>query len=226
MSYVSAIVLAAGRGSRFKSRTPKPLAKVNAKPIIVYSLKTLSQHPQVRDIIIVTNAQNERGVNAVVRKYRISKVTAVVEGGRRRQDSVYNGLRHLRKETDIVLIHDGVRPFLSRNTISQSIKKAALFGAAVAAVPVKYTIKKVNGSTVRETIDRDGLWEIQTPQAFKKELILAAYAKFAKTDVTDDAMLVEKLGAEVKVCPGSYQNIKVTTIEDLVIAGAIAKRIG
>ena len=226
MSYVSAIVVAAGRGSRFKSKIPKPLAKVNAKPIIVYSLKTLSQHFQVRDIIIVTNAQNEKGVNAAIKKYRIPKIKAVVEGGKRRQDSVYNGLKHLRKETDIVLIHDGVRPFLSRNTISQSIKKAALFGAAVAAVPVKYTIKRVKDLTVTETIDRGGLWEIQTPQAFKKELILTAYAKFAKSDVTDDAMLVEKLGVKVKVCPGSYQNIKVTTIEDLAIAGAIAKSIG
>ena len=226
MNYVSAVVLAAGKGSRFKYSVPKPLVKINAKPVIVYSLETLSRHPAIKEIIVVTNAQNRRSVNYAIRKYRILKVSAVIGGGRRRQDSVYNGLRSLSRKTDIVLIHDGARPFINSGVISRSIEKARSSGAAITAVPVKATVKKAKGLVVTETVDRKDLWEIQTPQVFKKELILRAYERFRKCDVTDDAMLVEKLGAPVKLVEGSYNNIKITTTEDLPIAEAIARERG
>ncbi|MGD0336317.1 MAG: 2-C-methyl-D-erythritol 4-phosphate cytidylyltransferase [Candidatus Omnitrophota bacterium] len=235
MSYVSAVVVAAGKGSRFKYSVPKPLVKINAKPAIVYSLETLSRHPAIKEIIVVTNAQNRRSVNYAIRKYRILKVSAVIGGGRRRQDSVYNGLRSLGRKTDIVLIHDGARPFIDSGIISRSIEKAISSGAAIIAVPVKDTVKEVTKSQrykvtkdilVKKTLNRDTLWEVQTPQVFRKRLILRAYERFRKCDVTDDAMLVEKLGAPVKVVEGSYNNIKITTIEDLIIAEAIARERG
>ncbi|MCM8796588.1 MAG: 2-C-methyl-D-erythritol 4-phosphate cytidylyltransferase [Candidatus Omnitrophica bacterium] len=224
MTYVSAIVVAAGKGKRFKHHLPKPLVKINGRPVIVYALEALSRHPAIKDIIVVTNSDNKKDIKSVIEEFRIQKIAAVVNGGRRRQDSVSSGLRYLHEKTDIVLIHDGVRPFIDRDIISRTIKKAKSCGAAIVGVPVKATIKKVKELTVQETIDRQWLWEIQTPQVFKKELILRAYAQFADTDVTDDAMLVEKLGVAVKVCPSLSQNIKITTLDDLIIAEAIARR--
>lgn len=222
--YTSAIIVAAGKGKRFAGSVPKPLAKVNAHPVIYYSLKTISRSPKVREIILVVNAGIKEGVTRVVKKYRIPKVSALVIGGRRRQDSVYNGLKAVGRRADLVLIHDGARPFVSDDVISAVIKEAARYGAAIVGVPVKSTIKKVTGNrSVEKTLDRSNLWEIQTPQVFKKDLLLRAYKKFGNTDVTDDAALVEKLGSRVKVVMGAYSNIKITTSEDLAQAGQIAK---
>jgi len=267
MSYVTAIVLAAGSGLRFsrlnsftvrggipthiskmiksgKSKIPKPFVKINSQPIIIYCLEILSKHPSVRDIIVVVNAGFLGEMVSKIRQYRIDKVRQVVEGGRLRQDSVRNALKVIDNRTDAVLIHDGARPIIDKETVSSVIKAARKSGAAILGVPVKATIKRVTKSltrlrsglpsvarhhataafTVKETLDRRYLWEVQTPQVFKKELILQAYSKFGKSEVTDDASLVEKLGARVKVVMGSYSNIKITTPEDLVIAEAILNK--
>jgi 2-C-methyl-D-erythritol 4-phosphate cytidylyltransferase len=221
---VTAIVLAAGRGTRFKSKIAKPLFKLDTKPVIIYSLQVLSRHRQIRDIVLVVNAQNKRRILREVKRYHIAKLAKIVRGGRRRQDSVLNGLKAIDGRTDLVLIHDAARPFIEAKMISSAVKEAAKSGAAIAGVPVKSTIKKVTKSqVVKETLDRDRLWEVQTPQVFRKDLILKAYRRFGNADVTDDAMLVENLGAKVRVVPGSYRNIKITTPEDLVIAQAILK---
>jgi 2-C-methyl-D-erythritol 4-phosphate cytidylyltransferase len=229
--YVTAIVLAAGKGLRFKSRTPKALAEINSKPIIIYSLNTLNKHPQVKDIIVVANYLNFREIKNKIKKYRVNKIKEVVLGGRERQDSVINGLKKIDKRTELVLIHDGVRPFIDKAMVSAVIKEADRCGAARLGVPVKATIKEAHGSwliahrnfIVKKTLNRENLWEIQTPQAFRKELILKAYDKFSNTRVTDDASLVERLGAKVRLVLGSYSNIKITTVDDLIIAEAVAK---
>lgn len=229
--YVTAIVLAAGRGLRLESRFSKPLIVIKSCPLVIYCLDVISKHPYVRDIIVVVNPQNSKEITNKIRRFRIKKVRRIVLGGRARQDSVRNGLKHIDRRTDLVLIHDGVRPFISTRIISAAIKEAKKCGAAVVGVPVKSTIKVVARRTsqvagnfiVEKTLDRSKLWEIQTPQVFKKELILKAYRKSKGIAVTDDAMLVEKLGAKVSVVLGSYNNIKITTQEDLVLAEAILR---
>lgn len=220
--YVTAIVLAAGKGLRFKSKIPKPLVKIKSQPIIIYSLAALNIHPLIKDIVVVAEANNLRNITGRIKQYRINKVIQIVKGGLRRQDSVYQGLQAVDRRSDLVLIHDGVRPFINKDMVSRVIRKAKRYGAAIVGVPVKATIKKIKSKfIVEKTLDRDNLWEIQTPQVFKKDLILKAYDKFRNSDVTDDAMLVEKLGVKVSVVLGSYSNIKITTPEDLVVAEAI-----
>jgi len=231
--HITAIVLAAGRGLRLKSRLSKPLVEINSQPIIIYSLNTLSQHPDIKDIIVVANSDNLKDIGGKIRRYGIVRIRDVVLGGKERRDSVSNGLDVMDKRTELVLIHDAVRPFIDRKIISSVIKEAKISRAAIVGVPVKATIKQVTGHkspvtsrfVVEKTLDRKCLWEIQTPQVFNKDLILRAYRRFANTDVTDDSMLVEKLGVKVTVVLGSYNNIKITTPEDLVLAEAIANKL-
>jgi 2-C-methyl-D-erythritol 4-phosphate cytidylyltransferase len=220
---VSAIVLAAGLGVRFKSKASKMLVEINRQPIIIYSLKTLSKISFINEIIVVANSNNRRGIARIIRKFSIAKVSRIVEGGRRRQDSVYNGLKNLSSSAELVLIHDGARPFIDKKTIASVIKKAEESGGAVVGVLVKATIKEAQGAVIKRTLDRKSLWEIQTPQVFKKGLILKAYRKSSGTEVTDDASLVEKSGGHVVLVKGSYFNIKITTPEDALLAEAIAK---
>jgi 2-C-methyl-D-erythritol 4-phosphate cytidylyltransferase len=230
--YVTAIVLAAGKGLRLKSKISKPLIKIDSKPLIIYSLNTLSNHPYIKDIIVVANRRNLQDIRNKIKRYRIDKIKDVVLGGEVRLASVVNGLRAIDNHTDLVLIHDGVRPFIDRDIISSVIKTAKSYGAAIVGVPVKATIKEVLGSrfsvlgdfVVKKTLNRNNLWEIQTPQVFKKDLILKAYNKFGDMDVTDDAMLVEKLGVKVRVVLGNYMNIKITTPEDLVLAEGLVHK--
>lgn len=239
--YLSAIVLAAGKGERFRSGLPKPVIRLNSRPIIIYSLDILSRHPLVKEIVLVVNALNRRRIVEAVKKYRIPKISRIAEGGARRQDSVYSGLKAIDKKADLVLIHDACRPFIDRKAVDSVLTAADKYGAAIVGVPVKATIKKgirspgqqvtktqrhqdTSPVIVEKTIDRSGLWEIQTPQVFRKDIILKAFQKFGRQDVTDDAMLVEKLGQPVVVVPGSYCNIKITTPEDLIMAKAILKK--
>jgi 2-C-methyl-D-erythritol 4-phosphate cytidylyltransferase len=177
----------------------------------------------VKDIIVVVNAGNKKRIAAAIRRHRIGKIARLVLGGPLRQDSVRNGLRVLSSRADLVLIHDAARPFIDAGMVSAVIQKARTSGAAVAAVPVKATIKRARNRQVKETVDRRNLWEIQTPQVFKKDLILRAYRKFGSKSVTDDAALVEKLKAPVDLVMGSYFNIKLTTPEDLSLAEGIIR---
>jgi 2-C-methyl-D-erythritol 4-phosphate cytidylyltransferase len=252
--YVTAIVLAAGKGLRFsrfnsftvrggiptriskmiesgKSKLSKPLIKINSKPIIIRCLDILSKHSYIKDIIVVANSKNSISITREIKQYRIRKIRDVILGGRLRQNSVINGLKAMDMCTGLVLIHDAVRPFIDKDMVSSLIKEANRYGAAIVGAPVKDTVKKVRKSgghkdtsrIVEKTLNRDVLWEIQTPQVFKKELILEAYRKFGNIEVTDDASLVEKLGVKVKIVRGSYNNIKITTPDDLILAEAIAK---
>jgi 2-C-methyl-D-erythritol 4-phosphate cytidylyltransferase len=225
MTRVSAIVVAAGKGSRFNSRVSKPLAKLNGAPLVLFSLKVFLRHPRVFEIIVVANADNEDALRALIRRERITKVRALVRGGLRRQDSVRNGLQAVRKDADIVLVHDAARPFVSAGLITRLINKARKYKAAIPASPVISTIKKVDkAGNVIATVDRSNLWQVHTPQAFDKALLIKAFQGFGRTKVTDEAMLIEKMGKKVRVVKDSSMNIKITTPEDLCIAQALAKR--
>ena len=219
---VTAIILAAGKGERFGSRISKPLVELAGKPILWYSLRRLARHRSVTDIVVVVNKKNRAQITRVIKKYRILKVSRLVLGGRRRQDSVRRGLAAVGQACDLVLIHDSGRPFIEQGFLSAVIEEARAGGAAIIGVPVKATIKKVRARKVAETPDRSLLWEIQTPQVFRRRLICKAYDTFWRQDATDDASMVERLGEPVAVVMGSYNNIKITTPEDLTAARAIA----
>ncbi|MDD5120591.1 MAG: 2-C-methyl-D-erythritol 4-phosphate cytidylyltransferase [Candidatus Omnitrophica bacterium] len=223
---LSAIILAAGRGKRLASSVSKPLVKINNKPLINYSLDVFNRHPAIDEIIIVYGAQNKKQIFKAVNRSSFNKIKGFIAGGRRRQDSVYNGLKIVSEKCDWVLIHDSARPFIDSVSISKVIRGAGRTGAAILGVPVKATIKTViSNRLVDKTVQRRNLWEIQTPQVFKKVIIGEAYKKYLKQNFTDDASLVERLGGKVKVIEGRYENIKVTTRDDLLIARLIAKRL-
>ncbi len=220
---LSAILLAAGKSRRFLKRQSKVLSGICAKPVIYYSLSVLNKHPKVDEIIVVASLKNIKEIALIIRKYKIGKAVKVVLGGGERKYSVYNGLKVLSPDTDYVLIHDGARPFINSKMISSSILAARKHRAAVVGVPEKHTIKEIGRRKAIKTLNRESLWEIQTPQVFKKDIILKAYQNISGYNVTDDAMLVERLGIRPAVVLGSYSNIKITTPEDLTIAEAILK---
>lgn len=229
---VTAILLAAGRGERFKSRISKPLSRLGNCPLIDFSLKILDRHPGVKDIILVVNPLNFKAMRDLVKNSGYRKVSSLVLGGARRQDSVWNALKKVSAQSQLVLIHDSARPFVTPREISALITRAEKSGAAILGVPVKATIKQVTKSqshkvtsrfTVKRTLERNSLWEVQTPQVFSRQLILKAYQRFGRGAVTDDAALVEKLDKRVDLIRGSYANIKITTPEDLIVAEAILR---
>ena len=225
---VTAIVPAAGKGARFKSVITKPLVNLDRKPILIHTLSILSKHRLIKDIIVVSNKKDLQMLKAKIKQFKLSKIKKIIIGGSTRRQSVENALSWVDNACDFVLVHDGVRPFINKEIISSVISAAKKFGAAIVAVPVKPTIKKVNplNLKVRCTLDRSTLWEIQTPQVFRKDIILKAYNRFKDRKALDDAYLIEKLGIAVKVVRGSYKNIKITTPEDLIFAKAIMKKKG
>ena len=200
----------------------KLFAPLGSVPLLAHSVMAFNESPFVHTIAIAASAHNLGDVQRLVRNLGLEKVGSVVEGGARRQDSVLNALREM-NGSDIVLVHDGARPFVDESMIELAISTASESGAAIAAVPVKDTIKVANRDmTVSDTPPRDSLWAAQTPQAFAYELILNAHVQ-TEHDVTDDAAMIEAMGHPVRMFMGSYDNIKVTTPEDLHIAEAILR---
>ena len=219
--YLSAVILAAGKGVRLGSKVSKPLIRVGGTEVLMYSLRVLHAHSQVKEIVVVVNEGNFEAIKKLLARY--SKVRAIVLGGKQRQDSVRLGLAVVGEKADFVLVHDAARPFINKNLLSALIRKAVEVGGAILAVPVKATIKKVMRTYIEETIPRDLLWEAQTPQVFRKSWLLEAYARFRNRKVTDDAALIELLGNRVAVVMGSYGNIKITTPEDFLIARSLVR---
>jgi 2-C-methyl-D-erythritol 4-phosphate cytidylyltransferase len=199
--------------------------ELGGRAVIEYSLEELASLRSVRQLIVAVS-DGARPLLAVSLRGNAPEA-AVVRGGARRQDSVRNALKAVDPRADVVLIHDAARPFFGRALARSVIRAAARSGACVCAVPVKATIKEVAGGgkrlSVRRTLDRKELWEVQTPQAFSAKLISRAYRGAGKT-VTDDASLVERMGHRVAVVPGAYSNIKITTPDDLVIAEALLRQ--
>ena len=222
---VTAIIPAAGKGKRMLHSVPKHFIRLEDKPVLAYTLDVFERCPDVNQVLVVSRSGEENYcLKEVVEKYGYKKVLKIVIGGDRRQDSVYNGIKELDEDTDIVLVHDGVRPFVSQNTLSEAIKLAIFADGVVTAVPVKDTIKYVgDDGIIRATPDRSSLWHAQTPQVFKRRILEEAYVRAYndKYTGTDDSALVERLGYKVKIVEGTADNIKITTKEDLLFAEVI-----
>ena len=221
-SKVCALIPAAGKGSRMAHSVKKPYLKLAQKPILAHTIQRFEQNSAVDAIsVIVDPADFNECQTAVLRPYPFTKVQELVEGGKTRQMSVYNGICALSTDVDFVIVHDGVRPFVTDEIIFACLTAADECGAAVAAVPVKDTIKVANEeSFIVETPPRDRLWAVQTPQVFRRSLLQEAHqaAQARQLTATDDASLVEKLGFPVKLVNGSYANLKITTPIDLRMA--------
>lgn len=221
---IIAIIVAAGKGKRMGSSIGKQWLNLHGKPILAHTLQRFEQTSAVDSIIVVTHPFDiEYCKDEVIERFGFKKVHKVVEGGKERQDSVRNGLYAVDDSYTIVIIHDAVRPFVSESMINNSIQSAVKTGGAVVCVPVKDTIKEVSEGYVKRTLVREGLWAVQTPQTFRTELIKEAHKRAVEDGIesTDDASLVERLGVKIEVIEGSYNNIKITTPEDLIIGEAI-----
>ncbi|MFZ5996330.1 MAG: 2-C-methyl-D-erythritol 4-phosphate cytidylyltransferase [Nitrospirota bacterium] len=230
MGKIAAIVPAAGLGKRFGKN--KSLYELAGKPLLIRVLEALQGVVEIDEIIPVLKGEDIAPGAALIEQFGITKVKRVIPGGRERQDSVYNGLKALDGRASIVVIHDGARPLADAELIRRTVTGLGDFDGAVAAVPVKDTIKEARIEKpeegeliVRRTLDRSVLWAVQTPQVFYLEKLRNAHEK-ARADeyyATDDAALVEKYGGLIKIVEGSYRNIKVTTPEDIAIAEALLK---
>ena len=224
---ISAIILAGGKGKRMRSAISKQFIDIKGKPIIYYTLKKFSENKKIDNIIVVLPEDEVKYFKEnILKKYEL-RINKIVIGGKERQDSVYNALKSLKNSsTDIVLIHDGARPFISERIINEGIKFAEIYGAAAPGVMPKDTIKVKNEKNFSvDTPNRANLVSIQTPQVFKFDEILECHEKirYNGEKVTDDTMVVEKYGYSVYLYDGEYTNIKVTTPEDLIIAQYLAK---
>ncbi|MCX5993017.1 MAG: 2-C-methyl-D-erythritol 4-phosphate cytidylyltransferase, partial [Chloroflexi bacterium] len=218
---VVAIVVGAGSGSRMGA--DKAFLDLAGRPVIAWPVEVLQRNIHVREIILVLHKSRLREGRALAHENEWSKVTRVCAGGNLRQDSVKNGLAGV-GDCELVLIHDAARPFLTDRLIDDGIKAARSTGAAAAAVPVKDTVKQVDGNQiVSATLPRDRLMAVQTPQVFRYEILKKAYNSL-DGEVTDDAAAVERIGFKVRLYAGDYENIKITTREDLALAEIIAKR--
>lgn len=216
------IIPAAGQGKRMGAGKNKLLLELEDMPIFIYTLKVFEEDESCSGIILAINDQEEREVIDLLNLYGIKKVIGLVPGGKERQHSVFHGVQAL-KDDGIVLVHDGARPFIDQDQIHSLVVAAEQYGASVLAVPVKDTVKKVSGNKVIETVERSSLWAIQTPQAFRMSLLRKAHEKAMEEDFlgTDDASLVERMGQDVIIVEGNYDNIKLTTPEDLFFAETI-----
>lgn len=226
-----AIVLAGGKGSRMNSDVAKQYMNICGKEVLYYSLKTISESEMIERIILVTRKEDiESCKKNIVDKYAIEKVSDIVAGGKERYDSVYAGLQAVdEKYEGFVLIHDGARPFVTNEMIEEIISETGRVGACTVGVPVKDTIKVVDENNMGiESPDRSTLYQIQTPQCFRVKFLRDAYKALYEDEnpnITDDTMLLEQyLGVRSKVIMGSYNNIKITTPEDLDLAEKIVEK--
>lgn len=223
MPFLTALVAAAGRGRRLGLGYNKVFLPLKGRPLLSYSLEVLERSPLVQAVIVVTTPEDVDRCWEIIGP-RYAKGIRVVEGGEERQDSVSNGLKALPPETELVAIHDAARPLLTGELLAKVVKAAVETGAAIAAVPVQDTIKRSGAAElVERTVNREGLWAAQTPQVFRRDWLEEAHGR-ARAEgwrATDDASLVERCGYPVKLVPGDYANIKITTPIDLVLATAL-----
>jgi 2-C-methyl-D-erythritol 4-phosphate cytidylyltransferase len=227
---ISAIVLAGGAGKRMNSDVSKQYMELAGKPVLHHSIAAFDSHDEIGEIVVVIRkGEEELFESDIFSKQQFRKNIKIVRGGDERSDSVRNGLSVLDPKSEMVLVHDGARPFLDKNIIGNNISGCREHGACVTAVPSKDTVKIVNSShEIVETPDRNTVFLAQTPQTFKLEIIREALEKVDKEgiSVTDDSMAVESLGVKVQVVEGSYENIKLTTPDDMVVGEAIARKRG
>lgn len=222
-AYVSAVIVAAGSGTRMKIPTRKQLVEINDMPVVAHTLRAFENTAVIDEIIIVTKEEDILLMWDIAKTFGISKVTEIVKGGATRTDSVKNGI--MAAKGDFVAVHDGVRPCIKPELIEKTVKKALETGAAALGCPVTDTLKKVkeNGE-ISETVSREQLWAIQTPQVFKKDLLLKAYNEGDTDGATDDCMLLESIGIKVTMVEGDRSNIKVTVQDDIDLVSSILSR--
>lgn len=231
---IAAIVPAAGLGRRFGESENKPLYELLGKPLVVWALQEFQSVDEISEIVLVVKEDDMLVAAQLVESYKIAKVRRIVPGGKERQDSVYNGIMALDKETLIVVIHDGARPLVDEAVIKRSISALHDVDGVVSGVPVKDTIKEAgadssngrDGLIIRRTLDRKALWAIQTPQTFYYDRLAEAHRRARDEGfyATDDAALIEHYGGRIKVIEGEYSNLKITTMEDIGIAEIFCRR--
>jgi 2-C-methyl-D-erythritol 4-phosphate cytidylyltransferase len=223
LSKVSAIILAAGSGSRFGEK--KQFKKLNGKPIWFHSLNTFIQSKCVDELILVVPSgslellKQSQVFTSLNKKNNIK----LISGGKSRKDSVLNGLKAVKKANDIVSIHDAARPFIKSSYIKDSIETCSEFDGAIIAIPSVDTVKKAKNQIIKKTIDRDSLWMAQTPQTFKKKKLLHAIENFSHLKITDESMLMEEANFKIKLIKGDYSNFKITNYIDWELAKVVAR---
>lgn len=216
-----AIIVAGGSGKRIEGNLPKQFLMLDGKPILAHTIEKFERCDLVDEIILVVPERYlDYCSQAIVDKFGFGKIRRITCGGEERQDSVYSGLEVCYDSTSIVSIHDGVRPLVAPEIVAGSIQLCRQKKAVIVAVRTKDTIKRVESGLVTATLDRRDLWLVQTPQVFEYKLILEAHKKAREENFigTDDSVLVERLGCKVAVLEGNYNNIKITTVEDLLVA--------
>lgn len=222
---VGVVIVAAGKSKRMGIGVNKQHIILGDKPVLAHTLKAFDSVASIDRIVIVTSPEElDYCRKDIVEDYKIEKAVDIVTGGEERQHSIFNGLKALKGECDIVITHDGARPFVTEKVIEKSIEEACIYGASACAVPVKDTIKVSDSENfVIDTPDRSRLFAVQTPQTFKFDILYKAHVNALEEGFlgTDDTVLVERIGTRVKLFEGSYENIKITTIEDIYIAKSI-----
>lgn len=216
---VSVVIAAGGRGTRMGADINKVYLKLCNKQILMHTVEAFEKNPKVGEVVIVTGTHEIEHCKELVKKYGYSKVSAITNGGDTRQQSVYNGI--MMTTGDIVMIHDGARALISQEEIDNVLKDCEKYGAAAVGVKCKDTLKKADkNGFIMETIDRETTYNIQTPQVFKRDIIVNAHeaARERNINATDDCALAEHMGIQIKITEGSYNNIKLTTPEDMAVA--------
>ncbi len=224
---VSVIIPAAGFGERMGAAIGKQFLLLDERPILVHTLERFEQSPDIDEIIVATQRSSFPIIEEMQRKYSLTKLRPPVEGGERRQDSIARALKFVDPSAEIIAVHDAVRPFVRLKEISQSIETARYFGASILAVRAKDTMKLAStDGRVEKTLNRSSLWSVQTPQTFQRKILIDAYEFAAANDITatDDSYLAERIGILPIIVEGSYENIKITTPDDLLLAELLLKR--
>jgi 2-C-methyl-D-erythritol 4-phosphate cytidylyltransferase len=226
MAKVAVVIPAAGAGERFGGKVKKPFAQIDNRPIFIRSIELFINRSDVCQVLLTVSPDD---YDVVKEKYAANLMfmgIRLVKGGAERFDSVRLALEHVDEAAELICVHDAVRPCVFESWIDQVFQQAAKTGAAILAAPLTGTIKRVKGDAVEKTISRKGLYEAQTPQVFRKELLLKAYAEMpADFHPTDDAEVVERAGQAVAIVPTDYRNLKITTPGDMTLAAAILKEI-
>ncbi|MBU1122182.1 MAG: 2-C-methyl-D-erythritol 4-phosphate cytidylyltransferase [Candidatus Omnitrophica bacterium] len=220
----SAVIVCAGYGRRL-GKIDKAVLELEGKPLFYYAVKTFAGIDEIKEIVLVLRKKHLRAARVLIPHSYHNKKVFFVEGGARRQDSVCKGLAAVSSSVDNVLIHDGARPFISNRVIKNILNKLKKSEAVICGVKVPDTVKIVEKGIVKKTVERDNLYLIQTPQGFRRQLILTAYEQFGASNVTDDSSMLESLGYKVEVVKGDELNMKITYPQDIALAEAIIKRV-
>jgi len=220
------VVPAAGSGSRLRGPRPKQFLRLAGVPLLVRTLRALARVAEIDGLVVASPPSDILGTRRLLRRHRVPRLLAVVAGGAERQESVWLALQAVPLESRVVVVHDAVRPFITRELVQAVLVAARRHGAATCGLPVSETVKRVRAGFVETTLDREGVWLVQTPQAFRRALLWEAHEKAQQDGFsgTDDAVLVERLGHTVRMVQGLSENLKITTRADLSRARAFARR--